>query len=335
MWCSSVKLWVAETRSRVAGGWIAVLCALITPTGGAAEISPPSALPEVLLERMNQAIRSLDYEGIVVYLHHQDHLETLSLDHRIRDGQISERLIALSGPIRAVARGGDRLNCVLSDGRPISAERSGGSGVLDTSGIDPASLHTYYQIEYLGVSRIAGRETEVVGILPKDDLRYGYRFYIDRATALPLKADLINRRQEPLEQLMFATINIHPQPAPDAPRPQSQLSIRSAPVKMPSSAWRFDPQPPGFNLVLERRIAQPEGTVTEQFLFTDRLSSYSIYIEPLSPEALEGTASIGSVHAAGRRLGEYQIIAVGEVPQETLELSIASVHRVVPQEDRP
>ncbi|QIK37109.1 transcriptional regulator [Caldichromatium japonicum] len=325
---------IPSAAERWARRGLALLCLLAAWGVGAEGPTEPSAPPEILLARMNQALRSLDYDGIVVYLH-QNHLETLSLDHRIRDGQIAERLIALSGPIRAVARGADRLNCVLPDGRPISVERTGGTGVLDTEGIDPESLRAYYQIEYLGVSRIAGRETEVVGILPKDDLRYGYRFYIDRTTALPLKSDLIDRQQEPLEQLMFTTINIHPALQLPAIPPQPTPSIRRAPATATSSAWRFDPQPAGFTLVMERRITQPEGTVAEHFLFTDRLSSYSVYIELASADALEGPASIGSVHAAGRRLGDYQIIAVGEVPQMTVEASVAAVHRIASQGDRP
>lgn len=321
---------------RLASYWLALgLCCLLPLQifGAEATASPDSpeggVSPTMLLTRMTEAVRSLSYEGTLVYLH-QNRLETLSLDHRIADGQIEERLIALSGPIRVVASGKDRVNCVLTDGQPISVERQGGR-FLDTEGIDPRALQNHYSVEYLGRARIAGRETEVVGILPKDDLRYGYRFHIDRETALPLKSDLIDRHQEPLEQLMFTSIKLN---APTAPRPEAPLeparSVRSAPVTSPSSQWRFEPMPDGFDLVMQHQIDQTDGTRVEHFLFTDRLSSYSIYIEPASDDGLEGGANIGSVHAVGRRFDDHQITAVGEVPLVTVQAAIASVHRAAP-----
>lgn len=276
---------------------------------------------------MSEAVRWLSYEGTLVYLH-QNQLETLSLDHRVKDGEVEERLIALSGPIRAVARGKDRVNCVLTDGQPISVEHQGGGRFLDTEGIDPEALQAHYSVEYLGHARIAGRETDVVGIIPKDDLRYGYRFHIDRDTALPLKSDLIDRHLEPLEQLMFTSITLNAPAAPETKRAvQSVRSVRAAPATTPSSHWRFEPMPAGFELVMQHRIEQADDSLVEHFLFTDRLSSYSIYIEPASENGLEGGANIGSVHAAGRRVADYQIIAVGEVPLITVESAIASVHR--------
>lgn len=332
MRCSSVMNRVVDRRS--ASCWLALcLCCLLPIQGLGAEAAahPDSSehrdSPDVLLERMTEAVRSLNYEGTLVYLH-ENRLETLSLDHRIEHGQVEERLIALSGPIRAVARGKDRVNCVLTDGQPISVEYKGGGRFLDTDGIDPKALQAHYSVEHLGRARIAGRETEVIGILPKDDLRYGYRFHIDRETALPLKSDLIDHRQEPLEQLMFTSIRLHPS---SLSQTETQIqpipSVRNAPATTPSSQWRFEPMPLGFELVMQHQINQADGTLVEHFLFTDRLSSYSIYIEPASEDGLEGGANIGSVHAFGRRLDGYQIIAVGEVPQATVQMAIAGIQR--------
>lgn len=316
---------------------ILCLCCLLPLHAPVAADEAPSEAPEsaaVWLDRMTEAVRSLSYEGILVYLH-QNRLETLSLDHRVEGGQVEERLIALSGPIRAVARGKDRVNCVLTDGRPISVEHKGGARFLDTDGIDPQALQAHYSVEHLGRARIAGRDTEVVGIIPKDDLRYGYRFHIDRETALPLKSDLIDRHQEPLEQLMFTSISLHPASPPQAaPQVQAAPSLRRAPATTPSSQWRFEPMPAGFELVMQHRISQADGTFVEHFLFTDRLSSYSIYIEPASEDGLEGGANVGSVHAAGRRVESHQIIAVGEVPLATVEAAIAGARRASPSTQR-
>ena len=332
--CSSVMKRVVERRSAWRRLPLCLCCLLPLQSLDAEPAAPADARahvdsPAALLERMTEAARSLSYEGTLVYLQ-QNRLETLSLDHRIEDGQIEERLIALSGPIRAVARGKDRVNCVLTNGQPISVERPGGGRFLDTDGIDPDALKAHYSVALLGQSRIAGRETEVVGLIPKDDLRYGYRFHIDRETALPLKSDLIDRRQEPLEQLMFTSLSLHPS---GTSRTEAQVrpdaSLRRAPATTPSSQWRFEPMPAGFELVMQHRIGQADGSFIEHFMFTDRLSSYSIYIEPAGEDGLEGDANIGSVHAAGRRIAEHRITAVGEVPPATVRMAIAGVHRAV------
>ncbi len=41
---------------------------------------------------------------------------------------------------------------------------------------------------------------------PRDDLRYGYRFWLDAQTALPLKTQLVTRAGEVLEDISFLSI---------------------------------------------------------------------------------------------------------------------------------
>ncbi len=276
----------------------------------------------VLLERMAEALRSLNYEGILVYLH-ENRLETLSLLHHVEQGRVQERLISLSGPVRAVARERDRVLCALPDGHPLSVERHGGGHILATDGIDPALLGDHYRAGILGTARIAGRDTDVVGIIPRDRLRYGYRFHIDRETALPLKSDLIDKDQEPLEQLMFTSIVFN---ASDGVTPALVgQPVRNAPVTESTSRWRFNDPPKGFQLVMHHEIKQPDGSAAEQFLFTDRLSAYSIYVEDGAQEGLDGLANIGAVHAVGRKIDGHRVTVIGEVPTATVEAAIAGV----------
>ncbi len=318
------------------GRWLGILCcwlglvqAIAANEEPAKDLAGADAVQRagVLLARMAQAVRSLNYEGTLVYLH-ENRLDALNLTHHVEQGQVRERLISLSGPVRAVARAQDRVMCVLPDGHPISVERGSEAGFLDAQGIDPDALGAHYRVELLGAARIAGRDTDVVGIIPRDALRYGYRFHIDRATALPLKSDLIDQGQEPLEQLMFTSIDVQP---PGDPAPASAArSVRSAPPATSTSQWRFEAVPAGFELVMQHRMPQPDGSNVEHFLFTDRLSSYSVYVEPHTDEGLEGVASIGAVHAAGREVDGHQVIAVGEVPTETVQAAIAGARCAPP-----
>ncbi|WP_139052643.1 MucB/RseB C-terminal domain-containing protein [Thiocapsa marina] len=282
-----------------------------------------------LLRRMADALRSLNYEGTLVYSH-ENRLEALHLVHRYEEGQVQERLLSLNGPVRAVTREPDRVMCVLPDGHPISVKRpSGAGGLLNTDGISPEQLGEFYRIEIQGIARVAGRDTEVVGIIPRDDLRYGYRFYVDQETFLPLKSDLIDSNGASLEQLMFTAITVDTE-APAAPA-QVEVeadALRRAPVARVEGRWRFDEPPPGFQLVSQGVMDHPSGAAVEHFLFTDRLSAYSVYIEDDTRDGLSGSTHIGAVHAAGRQIDGYQITAVGEVPSETVQAAVLSARRV-------
>ncbi|WP_232424174.1 MucB/RseB C-terminal domain-containing protein [Imhoffiella purpurea] len=278
-----------------------------------------------LLEKMAQAVRLLSYEGTLVYLH-ENRLDALSLVHRVEKGEIQERLISLSGPIQATARQHDRVMCVMPNGHPISVEPEQGAGFLNAGGIDPSALGAHYRIEELGSARVAGRDTDVIGIIPRDGLRYGYQFHIDRETALPLKSDLIDADREPLEQLMFTSLDL--KPSDGVPPREESTPMRSAPEATSSGGWRFQDPPEGFALVMGHSLKQRDGSELEHYLFTDRLSSYSIYIEQGDQEGLEGEASIGAVHAVGRRIQGHQVTVVGEVPLVTVRQAIAGVQRM-------
>jgi len=307
--------------------WALLLCCgLISPLALAQTAPAPALTQQIngLLERMTNALHTLNYEGVLVYLH-DNRLETLNLLHRVAQGQVQERLVSLSGPVRTVARERDRILSAQPEGQPFAVEPPSGGHILATEVIHPAALDAHYRIAILGAARIAGRDTEVIGIIPRDALRYGYRFYIDRATALPLKSDLIDQREEPLEQLMFTTISLS---ASDGTAPaRIGQPMRNAPATEASSRWRFETTPAGFQLVFHREIHQPDGTLTEHFLFTDRLCAYSIYIEDDRQDGLNGVTNSGAVHAAGRTIDGYRVTALGEVPAATVAAAIAGARR--------
>jgi sigma-E factor negative regulatory protein RseB len=294
----------------------------------AAEPTPSDPLTEqaaALLDRMGTAVHSLNYEGTLVYLV-DDRLETLHLVHRVDEGRVQERLVSLSGPVRAVTREHDRVTCVMPDGHPISVKSHAGRNLLRSARIDPRALSDRYRVEIPGAARVAGRDTDVLVIRPLDALRYGYQFYLDRETGLPLKSDLIDHQGGPVEQLLFTGIAFHG--TSDAPPQAPTRTADDALSPPPPGPWRFDAPPRGFALSMHDSLDGPTGTSLEQFVFSDQLSSYSIYIERDTRDGLEGVTRVGAVHAAGRRLGDYQVTAVGEVPQETVEAAVAGVSRL-------
>jgi sigma-E factor negative regulatory protein RseB len=277
---------------------------------------------------MNLALRSLDYEGTLVHLM-DNRLETLHLVHRVRDGQAQERLVSLSGPVRAVTRQPERVTCVLSDGHPVSVRSHASGRLLKPLPMDPAALGGLYRVSVEeGAARVAGRDTDAVAIEPLDSLRYGLRLHLDRASGLPLKSDLIDFSGEPIEQLMFATLAVAEPPAGAAPVPDPAPGQAQSAPPLPPVGWRFDRRPLGFEPALYDTLLDPQGAEVEHFVFSDRVSSYSVYIESGEGLGLEGVTRTGAVHAAGRRLEGYRLTAVGEVPAATLEAAVAGVRRV-------
>jgi len=282
--------------------------------------------PIAALQRMASATRTVEYEGTLVYLHgHQ--LTSLRIAHRIDAGESRESLLALNGPIRALARNPRGVTCVLPDAHAISVKRAPATkGVLRRAALDPERLAPHYLIHPLGESRVAGRDTDVVGIIPRDNLRYGYRFYVDRDTGLPLKTDLMDNGATPIEQVMFTDLTIVGDGASATAAPAESESAGSAtPAFGPDSTddgWHFAALPPGFRVIAH----EIETGSPEHLMVSDGLASVSVYIEPDNGAGLRGAAHMGAINAAGRLLEGHQVTAVGEVPPQTIDAILAALH---------
>ncbi|WP_295433971.1 MucB/RseB C-terminal domain-containing protein [uncultured Thiodictyon sp.] len=326
-------------RSR---GWPRVLILVLSlgialgARGARADDEPPVQAAR-LLERMTTALRTLDYQGTLVYLI-DNRLETLYLTHRIAQGRVQERLVSLSGPVRTLDRERDRVTCLLPDAQPLSVARHAVHPLAATGPIDPVALAGRYHIEVRGAARVAGRDASVLMIRPRDQLRYGYQFYLDRATGLPLKSDLIDARGETIEQLLFTSIDLGSEPSSAAQAAAVQAAAEQgsaarsagAPQAPPHSPpgptrWRFDGRPPGFELAAHDLMEDGRGAVVEHFVFSDQLSSYSLFIESGAADGLRGGTRIGAVHAAGGLVNGHQVTAVGEVPAATVAAAVAGL----------
>jgi sigma-E factor negative regulatory protein RseB len=274
--------------------------------------------PQALLVRMARAQREVEYEGTLVYLHGH-HLATLRIAHRIDSGVAMESLLALSGPIRAVARNERGVTCMSSDAYAFSLPRGErGRAILRSGRVDIEHIRGNYVLSALGQSRVAGRDADVVGIAPRDNYRYGYRYYIDRESGLALKIDLIDDAALPIEQVMFTNLEIFP--ADSAPALLSSAPLDGVPVGdeqvsvVPHSAWTLTAMPPGFEIVASRR-----DPPMEHLVISDGIASVSVYIEP-DAGGLVGAARMGTIAAIGGRINGHHATVVGEVPERTARM---------------
>jgi len=301
-------------------------------SSGAAEASDDAATAAAAsgagaverLQQMSDALNRLQYEGTLVYLH-GDQLAALRIAHHVDNGVSQESLLALNGPIRAVARTERGVTCVLPDAHPIMVERKGVTRKLFRN-FDGALDHLdeHYLVHPLGSSRVAGRDSSVIGIIPRDRLRYGYRFYLDQATSLPLKIDLMDGEVRPIEQVMFTDITVLGESsAPVAVGPDSEEVV---PVT-PPAGWLLRQMPAGFDLVMyDQEAGSDPVSPMHHLLLSDGLASVSIYIEDGEASGLDGPARMGAANAVGARVDGHQVTVVGEVPAATVEAVLHGVH---------
>jgi sigma-E factor negative regulatory protein RseB len=280
------------------------------------------------LERMMHAVQHLNYQGTFIYLH-ENQLETMRIVHAVENNRVRESLTSLNGHPREVIRDDDLVTCVFPESNQVSVDRRPPSDkFLNLLPQDLALLEQHYSFHLLDRSRIANHQAQIVTIAPKDGLRYGYRFYLDADTGLPLKSDLMNEMGEVVEQTMFTDLEVGKAEIRDIYNRESLFTYRlqnNADAadnlsKDAVSRWDFQRLPSGFKLTLKHYLPDPQGsTPIEQYVFSDGLGSLSVFVETADREdGLNGASRLGAINAWGGRVQGYQVTAVGEVPAVTL-----------------
>lgn len=326
---------MGASRRHYAGVLALALLLVGTAQGEATELATVSAW----LERMNRAVRLLQYEGRFVY-QHRDHLEALHIRHTVRDGKERERLVSLNGSPRQVVRTDDKVTCMLPQAQNMAPDRrAAGRGFSPIPPIRPEELAQHYRFEVGDRTRVAGRQAQIIAILPRDDLRYGYELALDVEHALPLRTTMVDSAGQLVSQIMFTELRVgdvsdepHPAALPEiaaaAPDPAHKHGARAHLMK--PTAWQFTGRPSGFMLNLHRRYAKPDGSAdVEHFIFSDGLATVSVYVEAGSGEGLQGTTQAGPINAYGRRVDAHQVTVVGEVPPQTLRQLGENIVRIL------
>ena len=178
----------------------------------------------------------------------------------------------------------------------------------------------------LDPERVAGRDTHQLLIQPRDDLRFGYRLFIDQLSSLPLRSVMFDDAQQIVSQTMFVDVLIGEAVTPIERDLSAMQVARADPSEKPSlerlapTAWVFADLPPGFQLNVHRRraMANAQGEL-EHFIFSDGLATVSVYVQPASGDGdWAGESRHGAAKAVGRSMGDHEVIAIGEVPPRTL-----------------
>lgn len=329
----------ARSRAVLTVAWVI----LAMPARG----SDGSDDPQGWLERMGYALEYLNYEGTLVQLQGAD-AAVMRVVHRVENGVPTERITAMDEVGREIIRRGEDVTCILPDQQAVLVEKRGD----EQQGTSPLRQQfsgdlrfddRYYRLMIASGGRLVGRETRVVTVRPTDSHRYGYRLWLDRATAMPLKVQIAGDDGVVVEQLLFSDISLPERIPASALQPSVALDSftwqRSSPATRPAAspasatapeqgAWRAESLPPGFSL-RAARLERTEATAPalDHLVYSDGVASVSVFIEAgvAAAEQGEGPSRMGAANAYTTVLGAYLITAVGEVPVSTVETIARSV----------
>ena len=278
--------------------------------------------PLAMLQRIAEGSSQLTYSGTFVYRSGQ-RVDTSRIAHSVKDGVEIERIEALDGSPREVLRSGSEVKCFFPDEKLLIVENRAsqrGFPALLPTGL--GSLPEYYMIRENGTARVAGVQSRALRLEPRDALRYGHEFWMDHASGLLLKANLIGERGEILESFTFTQVSIGGplEQGALAPRFQGERlrvqQVRTSDLRGDDMEWAFRNMLPGFRkLGMVKRQLAPDQPESLHAVFSDGLASISVFIESggMGGET-DAVASMGPVNIYRRQLGEYRLVVMGEVP---------------------
>jgi sigma-E factor negative regulatory protein RseB len=296
------------------------------------------------IARMNTALLTRNYEGVLV---HQvgPKREVLRIVHRVQDGRMDERvaLVSTDGPGREFVRKGSEWVAYYPEQKiALVQTRNRSYGFLTAlNGINDNSSR-YYNIADAGPVSLHGRAAQLIRLEPLDALRYGYRFWLDTGTGLPLKTQLVARSGEVLEETAFINLSLPEKIPDDLLKPEVDTKgfrwmNRDVPMHTPSLTANYSPRkellPAGFRVRIftaPAEEARAQGPRT-RFIVSDGIAWVSVFVEKADKEAADkdrqlakangradgvvmmGSSAVYVTHADGVR-----ITVVGEVPPATV-----------------
>ena len=288
------------------------------------------------LARMHEASRRRTYIGTFV-VSVGANMSSAKIWHICDGTQQMERVESLSGAPRSTFRRNDQVITFLPETRTAVAERREALGLFPQLLASPDSLIAqYYSAKQTGVERVAGYDTEVVLLQPKDNLRFGYRVWNEKKSGLVVKLQTLDADGKVIEQVAFSELQIN---APVSMAKLTQMMgatdgyriERPEIVKTTAAAegWVLKNPVAGFQSMSchQRRNGSGESSAvdkTMQWVFSDGLASVSLFVETFDRRrhTQEGNASLGATQTLTRKLvdrgGEWWLTVVGEAPLQTL-----------------
>jgi sigma-E factor negative regulatory protein RseB len=316
--------WVWSGRARRVAFLLALTTAATLASNARAQGNTQARSDSDWLRAIQNAAHQLNYSGTIYYQQGSE-VRISRIVHQFDGSASRERLQILVGERREYLRKGEDVQCLLPDSkRVIEEKRPVGAIFPALSTAAPAEILRNYSLRRGPIDRVADAECQVIELDPKDGVRYGYRLWVERATGLLLRAQMLNEKQEVIEQMAFTDVRLNEPLDPARLRPSwsvdgwkvEKVETRPADINRWSLAV-----PDGFrplNAVM-RRLPGTIARDAVQAIYSDGLATFSVFIEPEQNGGVVSSAtSRGSLNAFVYRAGDMTVTVVGEVPASTV-----------------
>jgi sigma-E factor negative regulatory protein RseB len=334
------------------------------PVGSAASAPAPApasgdaalSINDWLLRMHEAAMKKRSYIGTLVQSSPQ-FMSSARVWHACDGAQQIERVDTLTGAPRSTFRHNDKLVTFMPETKVVRMEkREALGGFPEVLKPGSGNIPDFYAVKALGQERIAGLDSDIVQLMPKDTMRYGYRIWTEKKTSLVVKIQTLDANSAVLEQAAFSELQM------DAPVKMDKLLQKMAategykidqPALTKTSAaaegWVLKNSVPGFkpmscykrtnalntahNTAQNASTSQPSASAgsdkTMQWIFSDGLATVSLFVEEFDKtrHTQEGMLAQGATHSLIKRVNEFWLTAVGEVPPQTLKAFAQGLER--------
>ena len=336
-----LRQWVCAGSATVALGATFAQALPAVPAQAVAQSSGEAKGINEWLMRMHEASKKQAYIGTYV-VSSGGSISSAKIWHVCEGNQQVERVETLTGAPRSIFRHNDRVVTFMPEHKVVRAEKR------ESLGLFPELLQStdnriadFYKVKHEGVERVAGVEADVVVLLPRDAMRFGYRVWTEQKNGMVVKLQTLDTDGNVLEQAAFSELQL------DAPvkidkllhmmgRTEGYRIEKPVLVKTTASAegWVFKTPVAGFTPMscYKRPVTSSSsapGDEPLQWIFSDGLASVSLFLEPYDKQRhdKEASMSMGATQTMTRQIGPYWLTVMGEVPMKTIKLFASGLER--------
>ena len=335
---AAINLVAAQPAPFIAPNLSASAAASTGPNASAAGTSDAKGINDWLL-RMHESSKKRAYIGTYV-VSSGGSMSTAKIWHLCEGNQQIERVETLTGAPRTIFRHNDKVVTFLPEQKVVRTEKRESIATFpELIQSADSRIGDFYTLKNDGVERIAGLESDVVLLLPKDNLRYGYRVWTERKKGLVVKLQTLDGAGQVLEQAAFSELQL------DAPvkmdklmqmmskvegyRPEQPALIKTT---AKAEGWTLKTPVAGFKSMSCYKRPALSGANSEepmQWIFSDGLASVSLFVEPFDRQRhdKETSMAMGATQSMSKQLDAYWLTVMGEVPALTLRAFAAALER--------
>ena len=292
------------------------------------------------LMRMHEASRLRSYMGTFIVSSNAGALSSAKIWHVCEAEQQAVRIEALTGTPRSTFRHNDQVITFLPESRVVRMEKRESLGLFpDLLKSNGTAIPEFYAARRVGNDRVAGFDADVVQLAPKDGLRFGYRIWSEKKTALVVKLQTLGIDGNVLEQAAFSELQL------DTPLKMNKLvqmmavpdhwqveKVEAVKTSAAAEGWALKTPVAGFkSMSCYKRAAASGGAAdgTMQWIFSDGLASVSLFVEAYDRQrhTQEGLFAAGATQTLTRRIQNWWLTVVGEVPPQALDAFAQSLER--------